>query len=129
MHADLRHFFAVVNLGRLELKMRYRAMSAPKRREFGWVGNINVIPVSDPLNVGIREQFNAGAKSPSMQKFDSFEAWEAHTVSVASSIILNMINSVEPGQKPISREQVIRQVQANQEAVRPHSRQRRTPMK
>lgn len=83
----------------------------------GWVGNINTINKSDAMMVDLKKQFEAGQKSPSMRRCADFDQWRANCVRETSKIVLNMMSQVERGQRPISRELIIKQIARNQQAV------------
>jgi len=104
-----------------------RAQSPPDPRDprvsgrlAGWIGNVNTMPASDPELQMLRARFAAGKTTPLMSRWDTFEAWEANCVKHASAAILRMMNGINPGERPLSREKVIRQIEVNQKRLGLH---------
>ena len=85
----------------------------------GWLGCVPTLPNSDPEIIKMKAQYDdPGKRSPSMSKCGSFDNWVKFCTALSSNAILQMMNTVEPGEAPPKATIVSKQIQGNQAKVK-----------
>ena len=84
----------------------------------GWLGCVPTLPNKDNDIVEMKAQFADKSKqSPSMKRCRTFDDWVKLCTALSSQVILQMMNTVEPGEAPPKAKVVSKQIRANQQTL------------